>query len=151
MSVQLHQALTSPANILILWTLSVDEFFNSHPTLYKVALVANHLFRATLMAALMYTMPCSLLVTASICFAGSLFYRLTVENNCAYKFALPSYGGALAFFSAQTAWVHIVSGAMFTSISLSALSIASFLPPIAYVTYILLTVDYDVDAKINPR
>ncbi len=151
MSMTLLQSLMSSANILIPWTKAANDFFAHRPTLYKVALVANHLFRAALMAALMFTMPCSLPITASICFAGSLFYRLTVENNCAYKFALPSYGGALAFFSAQTAWVHIVSGAMFTSISLCALSIAALLPSIAYVTYILLTVDYDVDAKIKPR
>ena len=81
----------------------VDAYLRSHRTLYKVALVINHLFRSVAMAAFLSVMPFSMPINLAICFAGSLFYRLTVETNCAYKFALPAFGGSVALLGVKGA------------------------------------------------
>ena len=120
-----HNVLTEPTNAL-------EDFFAEHPTLRKIALIANHLFRAIAMLGLMIASPLPMLATSALCFIGSLFYRLTVEIHCAYKFALPAYAGSVAFCCLREA-------------ALTSLRAAWFLPLAAYVTYIVLTVDYDVD------
>jgi hypothetical protein len=102
-----------------------SEFLHTHPRLYKLALLINHLFRAIAMTALMHFLPFSLMTNTLLCLTGSIFYRLTVENNCAYKFALPAFFGSLAFLAAK----HTV------------------LPLLSYSIYVLLTVSYDVDER----
>lgn len=102
-------------------TETVKEYLNDHPTLYKIALIVNHIFRAVSMGFFMMALPFSAPVSLAICAAASLFYRLTVEGNCTYKFALPAFAGALA------------------------LQFASIIPLTCYVAYIVLTVNDDVD------
>ena len=82
-----------------------------------------------------------------ICLGGSLFYRLTVEENCAYKFALPAFGGAAAFLVGRSALAGLVSGAAFASIGAFAAACVAILPLGAYLAYVILTVAYDVDSK----
>src|ERR1700691_3172861 len=83
-------------NILETPTRQVSDYLVQHPILYKAALVANHLFRAISMAAFTICLPFLIPVNLAICSAGSLFYRLTVETNCAYKFAMPAFKGSVA-------------------------------------------------------
>ena len=101
-------------NVLKIPTKKVTDMLKSHPALYKTALLINHLYRAISMAALMWIMPFSAPINAAICFAGALFYRLTVESNCAYKFALPAYAGSLAFISGKHTLPSLISGAAFS-------------------------------------
>jgi hypothetical protein len=122
-------------NILVGLTKKFQEVFSKSPTLYKVVLVANHLFRAAMMFTLLKCLPLSWPINGAVCLLGSFFYRLTVENNCAYKFALPSFAGGLAIAVLASA------KAIFLPLSL--------LPSIAYGAYIVLTVSYDVDAKMK--
>jgi len=141
LSIHLHQFIerNSPLNK---WAGQTRTFLLSRPHFYKVALVVNHLFRTALMAAFFVIFPSALCA----CLAGSLFYRLTVENNCAYKFALPSFGGACAYLCADRAATRVITGAAFASLKAFAWATASFLPLAAYLGYIVLTVSYDVDA-----
>src|ERR1700678_1214627 len=83
-------------NVLREPTEQINAYFVDHPNMYKAALIANHIFRAVAMVAFTLLLPFSPLVNMAICFAGSLFYRLTVEKNCAYKFALPAFAGSIA-------------------------------------------------------
>ncbi len=137
----LHEAIDR-YNVLKKPTRQIHEYLKSHPTLYKVALVLNHIFRAVMMAALMIFLPCSPWLCAGICLAGSIFYRLTVETNCAYKFALPSFAGGAALITAKQAIVHAIAKGALASI---AGALLAALPLCAYFCYIALTVSYDVD------
>jgi hypothetical protein len=116
-----------------------------YPNLHKTALVVNHLFRAVAMTALYGVMPFSMPVNMGICFGGSLFYRLTVETHCTYKFALPAFAGSIAFPLANTAVNYAVSGLAFSCLGAFVDTLTSALPLIAYLSYVVLTVNYDVD------
>lgn len=132
-------------NILKTPTTRITNFFDEHPTAYKIALVTNHLFRAAAMIGLMFIPFVPKIPTMVICFVGSLFYRLTVEKNCAYKFALPAFAGAASFMLA----IKMINGVAFASIASGALACASLMPLILYGAYVLITVDYDVDKTLG--
>jgi hypothetical protein len=86
-------------------------------------------------------------INLAICLGASLFYRLTVENNCAYKFALPAFAGGAAILLAKAALVPLITGVALASIGAWALAGAAFIAITAYVVYIALTVSYDVDNR----
>jgi hypothetical protein len=134
-------------NILQKPTEQINEYLRAHPHLYKVALLVNHVFRALAMVAFCSMLPFSVPINIAICFGCSLFYRLTVETNCAYKFALPAFAGSIAIPLAAIALSNIVTGVAFVSLSAIGLAFVSLIPLAAYVTYIVLTVNYDVDNR----
>lgn len=133
-------------NVLQKPTEQINEYLRERPTLYKVALLVNHVFRALAMTAFCYMLPFSIPINVAICFGCSLFYRLTVETNCAYKFALPAFAGSIAIPLAVIALSNIVTGVAFVSLSAIGLTFISLIPLTAYVTYIILTVNYDIDS-----
>jgi hypothetical protein len=132
-------------NVLQKPTMQISNYFNKHPDLYKVVLAVNHIFRDISMAAFPLILPFSAPVSIGICFAGSLFYRLTVEGHCPYKFALPAFAGATAFLLAKVTLPQLISGVAFTSLSAFAIAFSSLIPLVGYVVYIALTISYDVD------
>lgn len=146
-SIKFHDALEK-FNILQKPTNEMNKYLREHPRLYKAAMIANHLFRTISMAAFMLISPLPALANFVLCLGGSLFYRLTVETHCAYKFALPAFAGSIAFLIGKSALVSLVTGAAFASLSAFALAVISLLPLCAYVTYIVLTVNYDVDRRL---
>lgn len=146
LSEKLHSTIEK-FNLLHQPTQRMTEFLRKHPTLYKCALLANHIFRAVAMGAFMTVLPFSLPINFAVCFLASLFYRLTVEINCAYKFALPALAGAITFRVAQSALVQLISGVAFASLALFSTSILLLIPLATYVVYIVLTVDYDVNDR----
>lgn len=143
-SVDLHRMIEK-YNVLQNPTAQINDFLKQHPALYKTVLVANHIFRAITMVALCQVLPFAVPINIALCFAGSLFYRLTVETNCAYKFALPSFAGSLALPLSYPAVTSLISGVAFTALSAFALAFISLLPVTAYMTYVVLTVNYDVE------
>lgn len=135
-------------NILKAPTECIANYFDTHPTAYKIALIMNHLFRAGMMVGIMFIPHLPLAAGMAICFAGSLFYRLTVERNCAYKFALPAFAGAAAFMLALPAFISMVNGTGFASVAVGFKTCASFIPLALYGAYILLTVNHDVNKTL---
>lgn len=142
--VTLHD-LIEKYNILQKPTELISEGFKNHPNFFKAALLVNHGFRAAAMTAFCWALPFSAPTNISICFAGSLFYRLTVETNCAYKFALPAFAGSIAIPMAVAALNQLTSGIAFVSLRSTATAFGSLLPFAIYATYIVLTVNYDVN------
>lgn len=134
-------------NVLLKPTEQLSAFFQEHPTAYKAALLANHIFRALAMTAFCAMLPFAAPINIAICFAGSLFYRLTVETNCAYKFALPAFAGSVAIPMGMAALTSLVTGVAFASMYAFGLAVLTLVPLAAYVTYIVLTVNYDVDNR----
>ncbi len=125
------------------------DFFERHPTAYKITLVINHLFRAGVMVGAMYIPGVPRIPAIAVCLIGSLFYRLTVEKNCAYKFALPAFVGAVSFMLAIDATIACIHGVAFSSIPIGILTVASFLPLPLYGTYVLLSVHHDVEKNFG--
>ena len=146
-AVKLHNFIER-YNVLENPTRKINNYLRSHRTVYKVALVVNHLFRAVGMTAFFVALPFSSFVSAGICFVSSLFYRLTVETNCAYKFALPSYVGSIAILSGKATLPNLINRTAFSSLRGLAMTAASLRLLAAYVTYVILTVDYDVNKKL---
>jgi len=146
MSISLHNFIEN-YNPLEIPTTKIYDYLHDHPDLYKAALLANHIFRAVSMTAFNLVLPFSTPMNIAICFAGSLFYRLTVETHCAYKFALPAFAGALAFPAANCALNDLIHGVAFSSMNALAFTLTKVLPLTAYIAYITLTVNYDVDAR----
>jgi hypothetical protein len=136
-------------NILEKPTACIGEFLENHPTIYKITLIINHLFRAAMMVGLMFIPGVPLYASMPVCFVGSLFYRLTVEKNCTYKFALPAFAGAAAFMLALPALISMINGVAFATVASGFAACASFLPLLLYGTYIFLTVNHDVNQKLG--
>jgi hypothetical protein len=148
MSLALHKLIEN-CNVLQRPTDQLKGYFRSHPVAYKVALLANHLFRTASMIGLQMILPFSPLANMGICFTGSLFYRLTVETNCAYKFALPAFAGSLAAPMGIHALFDFIHQTAFESLQTFAQATMSIVPLTAYVVYIALTVNYDVDLQCS--
>jgi hypothetical protein len=150
LSVKFHGCIER-YNLLEEPTKWIADRLNVYPTLYKIVLVVAHLFRAAMMVGFMFIPHLALWTKMALCFAGSLFYRLTVERNCAYKFALPAFAGAVAFMLALPAFINMINGVAFISVASGFLTCLSLLPLPLYWAYIVLTVDYDVDKTVGSR
>lgn len=148
LSVKFHDCLEK-VNVLAAPSKSIANFLDTHPALYKIVLIICHLFRAAMVVGLMFIPYLPLYAKMAICFAGSLFYRLTVERNCAYKFALPAFFGGAAFMLALPALISLISQTAFLSTGAGFAAISSLLPLTFYAIYILLTVNYDVNKNLE--
>jgi hypothetical protein len=147
MAIALHNAIER-YNILKAPTDQINNYLNHHLVFRKTALLVNHIFRTVSILAFQNLFPSSAPINLAMCFSGSLFYRLTVETHCAYKYALPAFGGAISFLIGKQAISHVIHGVAFTSLSTLASTLSALTPLACYVSYILLTVSYDVDASI---
>ena len=76
-----------------------------HPTIHKIVIVAFHVFRSAMMYAFMTALPLSFAGKCTVGLAVSLSYRLLVERMCQFKFALPSFWGALALSFWDKTWI----------------------------------------------
>lgn len=128
-----------------------EDFFKNHPTLLKIALFVNHLFRAGAMVGFMLLLPVPMPACLAICFAGSLFYRLTVEPNCSYKFALPAFAGAVAFLLACPEILNMIHGTAFNTAKAGVIAFASIVPLLGYAGYVALNVNYEVNKKLSEQ
>lgn len=73
------------------------EIATIYPLINKVAIVFNHIMRSMPLVALLQISPCPPIQKYLFISGTALFYRVTVERLCSYKFALMSSIGAIAF------------------------------------------------------
>lgn len=85
------------------------SWVQNYPTIDKIAKLFNHLIRASCMWAMMSVMPYSLLTSSVICLSAALFYRITTENPCPFKYSLPSFFGGLAFQLAHQSPIPVIA------------------------------------------
>ena len=130
---------------------SISGFLDKHPVVYKVVLVACHLFRAAGMYGMMMVSPFSLPITCALAIGGSLLYRASVERFCCFRFALPSCVGAGAYWLGKVPLIQVATGAAFTSISAAALSVAGALPLVGYLGYIVYIFHEEYEAKMGKK
>lgn len=74
----------------------IGNWLDAHPTINKIVVIVNHFFRAAAMYGFMAILPFSTVVNCSIGVVSSLFYRVTIERFCHFRFAIPACIGALA-------------------------------------------------------
>ncbi|MCH9610056.1 MAG: hypothetical protein S4CHLAM81_08320 [Chlamydiales bacterium] len=128
-------------------TQQIAKFYENRPTALKATLVVNHLFRAASMVGFMFIPGIPKPVAWSVCALGSLFYRLTVEKNCAYKFALPAFLGAAAVMALLPTFRNLMQGGAFATASAGALTVLSFVPLLLYAAYVPHAVHHEVEAN----
>ncbi len=107
-------------------TVKVQNWLEKHPTVHKVIIFSWHLFRALRMAAFMYFLPFTPVINIALSLGVSLAYRLIVEGNCAYKFALSEWVGGTALEMGLPTIAKIING-----VAVSALSSTIAIVPIA--------------------
>lgn len=69
------------------------RWVKKYPTIHKIVTVFNHCIRTMCMAAMM--VPLGFTGTA-LGLSTALFYRITTENPCPFKYSLPAFFGGLA-------------------------------------------------------
>ena len=79
----------------------VGNWLKNNPPIHKVAIVIDHLMRASSMYGLMKSLPFSPPANYIVGAASSLFYRTTAEGPCAFRFSLISSFGAGSFIQNQ--------------------------------------------------
>lgn len=137
-------------NPLIVPAQGIADFLDNHSTTYKIVLLfSGHLTRTSMVIGSMFIPGIPLYAKKIICFNGSLFYRLTVERNCAYKFSLPSFFGAMASMLAIAAIVKMIHHEAFITVKKGVAAIASLLPLCFYCGYIILAVDFEVNQQLK--
>ncbi len=125
---------------------NLQKIFKEHPQLYKGILLVNHVFRAAAMVGFMQMLSYSMMTNIAVCVGFSALYRLTVEKNCAFKFALPALGGSVAFLVSKQALLKVIQGTAFHSINAFVSSSLALLPLCTYIGYVTLVVDHEVNA-----
>ena len=127
----------------------VGHFLDKNPFIYKIVMIANHLFRASAMFAMMLYSPLHPLATAGILLGQSLLYRASVERFCSFLFTIPSMVGGIALWTGQKALISYLAGTAFSSLggvlltSVAAISITGYLGYICYVSH------RDIDAYMT--
>ena len=124
----------------------VGAFLDRNPTLYKVVLVASHVFRAISMYAMMESLPLHPVVSMGLLLIPSLLYRSAVERFCKFRFSLPSAVGGLAIWVGRAALISCLAGVAFVSISSSLCTGLGFLALGGYACFICNISHLDVEA-----
>ena len=109
-------------------TEQIRDYLLKHRTIYKIVLVANF----ALLALMFLSPPSPGLGLAIGLGLRALFYRLTIETNCIYKFSLPVYATVMSLWLVAIAWS---CGPLLASLSL--------IPLIASVAYIVCDIDFE--------
>lgn len=109
-------------------TQDYGSFLRKNPNVYKVVLLVNQVFRAVMMMAFMAFLPFAPLVNFALGLAGSLFYRISVERGCSFRFALPSCIGAAACDLSLASLPALTSGVAFRSLQHFAATLVGIWP-----------------------
>ena len=135
------QSLNNLDNKTIEWCEPITKYLDDHPRLYKICVVAIHIFRASCMYALMELSSLPLLTTCGLMAGASVLYRAAIERYCAWKFAIPSMIGGMAIWAAKSALIAIVAHKVFLSLgatigtALGILSLVSYIGWICYLSH----------------
>lgn len=113
-------------------------FLSKHPQVDVICIIANHIFRALKMVALMNFLPYSALTNSGICLGISLLYWLTVEKrSCKSRYEMLALGGALAFEFSKPALRDLVNRAAFHPLACVAAASARLFPFTLYMATVI--------------
>ncbi len=121
---------------------STEVWLDKHPTVNKIIVLANHIFRIAGMVSMLSSMPYSPVANFLLGLGASAFYWITIERHCQYKFAISSCLGAAAYQVAKPSFGTLISRAAFQSLSTLAKAIGRIAPlSLCALTIVALTQD----------
>jgi hypothetical protein len=115
----------------------VGAWLDKHPYVNTIVVIANHIFRALSMLALMTFIPGPFIVQCGIALSASLFYRVTIERFCHFRFAIPSCLGATAMNLSAPAVASIVHGVANQTLAEVAKTAIGISPLVLYTVSII--------------
>lgn len=95
----------------------IGAWLDKHPNVNTIVVIANHILRTLPMMAAMHLLPFSFAANCAITLGASLFYRISIERFCVFRFAIPSCLGAIAFQFSKPALADLISKTAFQSFS----------------------------------
>lgn len=119
-----------------------------HPNIYKCAIIVDHLLNASKMYALVQILPYSKCTNCVVTGISSLYYRVTAEGPCAFRFSIISCFGGAAFISARIGMIEFARGTAFRSLALFLKSSCTLAPLSIYLFCIVKFTNDDVDAYL---
>ncbi len=123
-------------------------FLDEHPTIYKAALVACHLFRTYPMYGMMLYSP---VATGTLFLTSSLLYRAAVERFCIFRFTLPSMAGGVSLWIAKATVTSLLAQGSFYSLGTFLTGSLGFLPLVAYTIFICKTSHDDIENLLKKK
>lgn len=126
---------------------NVGSILDENPTINKIVILVNYIFRTAMMVTFMAALPFSILPSFLISAGANIFYRLTIERFCQYRFAILSCLTAGAYELAKPAFLSLISGAAFVSISAFATALALTIP-LAVTASIIF---HDTNKNVNDK
>lgn len=124
---------------------AVASFLRDNKGIHLIVLLINQIFRAVMMAATIVTMPFTPMANLAMCFGMAAFYWITVERNCAFQFALPSFFGGAAYELSKPALPALVYGTAFRSFQALAVTLSCAWPLCLYSLAVTVIVHRDVE------
>ncbi len=115
----------------------IGDWLDRHPKINTIVVIANHIFRALGMLALFTVMPGSFLAKCAIMLGASLFYRITIERFCHFRFAIPACLGGMAMELSIPALANIINGAAIQSFASLGTSLIAISPLVLYLAGIV--------------
>lgn len=119
----------------------VRKWLYDRPYVYTVIVVANQIFRALAMLALVNYLPFSMVVNCALSTAGSFVYYLTIEGHCPIKFALTACAGGMIMHvslkqAAKLAQMSAMSTlSLYKTVSFGVVPLAAYIIFITYDSY----------------
>lgn len=123
------------------------EIFNQHPLINKIVVLAIFIFRSAMMSAYMAALPFTSVPSFFIGLGISVFYRVTIEPDCRYRFAILSCVGAETYSISKPALLALINGMAFRSLITLSMTLLSAAPFAICATVILSEVNQNVDDR----
>lgn len=95
----------------------IGRKLDANPLLHKIAVFAAHMFRMLASLALITFLPFSFPVNCLVALGGSVFYRVAIERNCPFHFAIPDCIGGMALSMSLPALVNITGLSTFAMLA----------------------------------
>lgn len=122
----------------------IGRKLDESPFLHKVVVVVAHIFRMLAMLALISFLPFGFAINCLFTLAGSLFYRVAIERNCPFLFAIPACLGAMALAFSIPYAVALFAKATFAHF---AQALATSVPFGLYLGYIIWSAHTEVNER----
>jgi hypothetical protein len=137
-----------PAELgLVKFSENVGKVLDESPLINKIVILANFVFRIAMMVTFMAVMPFSFLPSFLLSAGASVFYRVTIERFCQYRFAMLSCAAAGAYEIAKPAFLALISTAAFSSLTAFGTALALMTPFIISGAAIVSVTNQNVNDK----
>lgn len=122
----------------------IGRQLDANPLIHKIVVFAAHLIRLIGSLALITFLPFSMPVNCVLSLASNIFYRITIERNCSFLFAINDCLGAMALHFTIP---YLVNQLALSSFAMLAATLASTVPFLAYLGYTVWVTHSEVEER----